>query len=98
MKFNVMKRKILCLIERLKLSEHNYRVMKVKAKMYDDMISTIKYDINTEYEEAKDKTGCVLVRIPKSISMVCNVDVEQMLANGGITFDKNRVKINVIGL
>lgn len=97
MKIDVIKRKLLCLIERIKLSEDDYRMIKVKAEMYDDMMSTIEYDVNTEYVEAKDNQGCTIVKIPKSTTMVCNVDIEQMLANGGVTFDKNRVKINIIG-
>ena len=92
-RIDVFKRKLHSLIERIKLSESDYTSMKSKAQMYSDMMSTIKYDRNTEYEYIK-KNGKNIARFP-SKTITINIDVEQMLANGGITFDENLVKLNV---
>lgn len=93
-KFNVFKRKLHSLIERIKLSESEYLSMKSKAQMYSDMMSTVKCECNTDYEDIKNN-GHAIARFPKSRTMTLNIDVEQMLASGGITFDKNAVKLNV---
>lgn len=95
MTFNVIKRKLICLIERIKLSESDYMIMKSESQMYKSMMSAIKCGLNTDYEDIKIN-DCIIQRIPKSKTMVVNVDVWQMLANGGIIFDKNTVKLNVI--
>ena len=92
-RIDVLKRNLHSLIERIKLSESDYTSMKSKAQMYSDMMSTIKYDRNTEYEYIK-KTGKNIARFP-SKTITINIDVEQMLANGGITLDENLVKLNV---
>lgn len=92
-RIDVLKRNLHSLIERIKLSESDYTSMKSKAQMYSDMMSTIKYDRNTEYEYIK-KNGKNIARFP-SKTITINIDVEQMLANGGITFDENLVKLNV---
>ena len=52
-RIDVFKRNLHSLIERIKLSESDYTSMKSKAQMYSDMMSTIKYDRNTEYEYIK---------------------------------------------
>ena len=93
-RIDVLKRNLHSLIERIKLSESDYTSMKSKAQMYSDMMSTIKYERNTDYEYIK-KNGKNIARFPKSKTMSINIDVEQMLANGGITFDKNLVKLNI---
>ena len=98
MKFNVFKRKLLCLIERIKLSELDYGLMKAKSQMYDGMMSTIKCDINSEYEDVTNKQGNTVMRFEKSRTMTMNVNVVEMLAEGGITFDMNAVKLNVTGI
>ena len=92
-KIDVFKRKLHSLIERIKLSESDYLSMKSKAQMYSDMMSAIKYECNTDYEDIKSN-GQTIARFPRSKTMTLNIDVEQMLENGGITFDKNAVKLN----
>lgn len=92
-RIDVFKRNLHSLIERIKLSESDYLSMKSKAQMYSDMMSTIEYERNTDYEYIK-KNGKNIARFP-SKTITINIDVEQMLANGGITFDENLVKLNV---
>ena len=98
MKFNVFKRKLLCLIERIKLSESDYRQMKAQSQMYKGMMSTVKYNIDSEYEDVTNKKGDTVMRLEKSRTMTINVDVVEMLAEGGITFDKNIVKLDITGI
>lgn len=92
-----LKRKTNYLIERIKLSEPNYLHMKAKAQMYEDMMSAITYNLNTDYEDITDVLGNVVTRIYRDKTVTLDVDVIKMLAAGGITFDKNSVQLNIIG-
>jgi hypothetical protein len=85
------------LIERIKLSDTDYQNMKEKSQMYDKMMSTIQVEGHQEYEEACDAYGHVVMTFPKAMLYTVNIDVEKMLAAGGITFDKNITKFNVTG-
>lgn len=95
--FNKLKRKIHCLIERIKLSESDYVTMKTRAQMYKAMMSTIKYSSSPEYEDVKDSLGCLITTIPKAKTATVHINITEMLAEGGITFNKNVVKIDVTG-
>lgn len=92
--FNVFKRKLHNLIERIKLSESDYLSMKVKSEMYSNMISTIRYEHYTDYEYIKNN-GQTIAMFPKSKTATLTVDVGEMLTSGGIIFNKNAVKLNV---
>lgn len=65
--------------------------------MYDNMMSTIECNSTVEYEEARDKENHIVARFPKSKTMTVHIDIEKMLAAGGIVFDKNAVILNVTG-
>lgn len=97
MKFNVFKRKLLCLIERIKLSESDYRLMKTESQTHKKMMSTIKFNIDSEYEDVTDNQGDTIMRLEKLRTMTIDIDITEMLAEGGIVFDKNVVKLNVTG-
>ncbi len=97
MNFNTLKRKLLCLIERIKLSENSYRTMLVKARMYDGMISCVDAKVEIQYTEATDESGFVYTSVPKSKTYQLNVDIWQMLAEGGIRLDKRFVNLQVDG-
>ena len=96
--FNKRKRKLHYLNERIRLSESNYLTMKVKSQMYDAMMSNITYSSEVEHEDIKDIHGNVITRIYKGKTAAIDVDIVEMLANGGITFDKTAVKLNVTGI
>lgn len=96
--FNTIKRRLLCLIERIKLSEHDYERMKIRAEKYDNMMSTIKYDTELKWINAEDRYGNIILRYPYEKTIACNVDIKQMLEYGGIYIDTDIVKINVTGL
>ena len=92
-KFNVFKRKLHILIERIKLSESDYLTMKANAQMYKDMMSTVECNLDVEYEDVMVGKS-LITKIPKSKTMTINIDIKQMLANAGITFD-DTVKLNI---
>lgn len=96
--FNKFKMKIRFLLERIKLSESDYITMKAQSQMYKAMMSTVKYSSNTVYEDIVDDAGNLINRIPKSNTAIVHVNVTEMLAEGGVTFNKNVVKLIVTGL
>jgi hypothetical protein len=96
--FNKFKMKIRFLLERIKLSESDYITMKAQSQMYKAMMSTIKYSSNTVYEDIVDDTGNLINRIPKSNTAIVHINITEMLAEGGVTFNKNVVKLDVTGL
>ena len=96
--FNKLKIKISCLIERIKLSESDYRTMKARAQMYEAMMSTIRYNTEREYEPVYDTCGVLITHLPKAQTLTIHINITEMLAEGGITFDKNAVKLDVTGI
>lgn len=94
--FNKFKRKIRCLIERIKLSESDYKTMKAQAQMYSAMMSTIRYNTEREYEPVYDTNGVLITNLFKARVSTIRVNVAEMLAEGGIIFNKNAVKLEVI--
>ena len=95
--YNKFKRKLYCLIERIKLSESDYQAMKATSQLYHAMMSNVKATLNTEYKDIMDNYGNVVATVYDGVTMTIDVDIVQMLAAGLITFDKNKVKLNVIG-
>lgn len=85
------------LIERVKLSELDFQNIKNKAKMYDAMMSTIQVEGHQEYEEVVNAYGHVVMTFPKAMNYTVNIDIEKMLAAGGVTFNKTTTKFNVTG-
>jgi hypothetical protein len=95
---NKLKRKILCLIERIKLSDSEYLTMKAQSQMYKAMMSTIEYSSDSEYEDAFDDNGVPIKSFLKARTATVHINITDMLAEGGITFNKNVVKLDVTGL
>lgn len=96
--FNKIKRKIRCLIERIRLSESDYLVIKAQSQMYQAMMSTIKYSSDSEYEDAFDDNGFLIKRFLKARTATIHINITDMLAEGGVTFNKNAVKLDITGL
>lgn len=96
--FNKLKMKISCLIERIKLSEFDYRTMKAQAQMYKAMMSTIRYNTEREYEPVYDTNGVLITNLFKARVSTIHVNITEMLAEGGITFNNNAVKLDVTGI
>lgn len=92
-----LKRKFLCLIERIKLSESDYLNMKEFSRRYGAMMSTIECNATAEYDDVFDKENHNIISLLKSKTMTVNIDIEKMLAAGGIAFDKHAVTLNVTG-
>ena len=85
------------LIECIKLSDVDYQNMKNKAQKFDKMMSTIQVEGHQEHEEACDAHGHVIMTFPKTMTYTVSVDIKDMLAAGGIIFDKSVTKFNVTG-
>lgn len=96
--FNKLKMKIHWLIERIKISDSEYLTMKAQSQMYKAMMSTIEYGLNMEYEDILDDAGNLINEIPKSNTAIVHINITDMLAAGGITFNKNVVKLDVTGI
>ena len=95
--FNKLKRKIRCLIEQIKLSESDYMTMKAQSQMYKAMMSTIKYSSGSEYQDVFDANGVLVTRINQERTATVHINIADMLAEGGVTFNKNAVKLDVTG-
>lgn len=96
--FNKFKRKIRCLIERIKLSESDYVMMKAQSQMYSSMMSTIRYSVDDEYENITDGNGSLITQTIKARTATVHVNITEMLAEGGIAFNKNAVKFDITGI
>lgn len=96
--FNKLKRKIRCLIERIKLSESEYLTMKAQSQMYQAMMSTVKYSSGSEHSDVFDADGTLVTRILQARTATVHINIVDMLAEGGITFNKNTVKFDITGL
>ena len=96
MKFKIIKRKILSLIERIRLSENEYNELKDKSETLDNIISTFKFELNTEHEDVKDNHGNIIYRHLKSRKATITVDVEQMLKNLGISWSGGDCEVKII--
>lgn len=80
------RRKLHNFVERVKMSELDYLVMKEKSEKFDKMMSTISIDVSTEYKEIKSKNGDLIYRVPRKQGSI-NVDTPAMLKAAGIIFD-----------
>ena len=95
--FNKLKRKIRCLIERIRLSESDYVTMKAQAQMYKAMMSTVKYSSGSEYSDVFDADGILVTSIRQARTATVHINIADMLAEGGVTFNKNAVQLDVTG-
>lgn len=96
--FNKLKMKIRYLIERIKLSDSEYLTMKAQSQMYKAMMSTVKYSSGSEYSDVFDADGVLVTSIRQARTATVHINIVDMLAEGGITFNKNAVKLNVTGI
>lgn len=96
MKFKTIKRKMLSLIERIRLSENEYNELKDKSVILDNIMSTMKFEINTEHTDAKNKHGNIICRSLKSRKATVTVDVEQMLKKLGISWSDGDCEVKII--
>lgn len=96
MKFKTIKRKMLSLIERIRLSENEYNELKDKSEMLDNMMSAFKFETNTEHTDVKDKHGNIVRKCLKSRKATITVDVEQMLKNLGISWSGGDCEVKII--
>ena len=71
--------------------------MRVKARMYDAMISNITYTSSVKYEEVRDARNNLMFQLPKLKTTTLDVNIEQLLAEAGIIFDRGSVEVNVTG-
>lgn len=95
-KISTLKRKFRNFIERLRLSESEYLKMKEQSEKFEGMMSTCEFKIGEpEFMDIKDKKGNIVHRIPKSRTATLNINVDEMLKEAGIVYDKDRVTLNV---
>lgn len=72
--------------------------MKAQSQMYKAMMSTIKYSANSEYSDVFDADGVLVTRIRQARTATVHINIVDMLAEGGVTFNKNAVKLDVTGI
>ena len=96
--FNKLKMKIRCFIERIRLSETDYLTMKAQSQMYKAMMSTIKYSSGSEYSDVFDADEVLVASVRQARTATVHINIVDMLAEGGVTFNKNAVKFDVTGL
>ena len=91
------KERLVCLIERIKLSDFDYKTMKWKSQKYDGMMSAIKFSVGVEYAEVEDSRGIILM-LNKSRKATVDINIVELLEKGGFTFNKNITELNITGL
>lgn len=94
-RFNMFMSKIGNFIEKMRLSETDYLMMKDQSEKYKSMMSTMNVDTHAEFENIETESGIVLRRFPKSQTVTLNVDVKDMLRAGGVICDLDPIKLNV---
>lgn len=89
-------RKVHNFIERVAMSESDYLTMKEQSNKFKNMMSSCEFKLEEpEYTDAKDASGNILYRFRKSQSASLNINIDEMLKNAGILYDKERVKLNI---
>lgn len=95
-RFKDVKRKLHNFIERMRMSDAEYLTIKEQSNKYKGMMSACIFELEEpEYTDIKDAEGNVLHRFRKSQSASLNVNIEDMLRNGGVIYDKERVTLNI---
>lgn len=95
-KLKTIARKVHNFIERMRMSESDYLTMKEQSNKFENMMSSCKLKLEEpEYTDVKDADGNILYRFRKSQSASLNINIDEMLKNGGILYDKERVKLNI---
>jgi hypothetical protein len=72
--------------------------MKAQSQMYQAMMSTIKYSSNSDCEDVFDGAGHLVTKIYKGRTDTVHINITDMLAEGGITFNKNVIKLDITGI
>ena len=86
-KLKTIARKVHNFIERVRMSESDYLTMKEQSNKFENMMSSCEFKL--------DADGNILHRFKKSQSASLNINIDEMLKNGGILYDKERVKLNI---
>lgn len=95
-KLKTIARKVHNFIERARMSESDYLTMKEQSNKFENMMSSCEFKLDEpEYTDVKDADGNILHRFKKSQSASLNINIDEMLKNGGILYDKERVKLNI---
>lgn len=96
--FRKFMRKFRCLLERIRLSESEYIAMKARSQMYSAMMSTIKYTTDSKAMPIYDTRENLITNLLVEKAVTVNINITDMLAEGGIVFNKDVVKLNVTGI
>ena len=95
-KLKTIARKVHNFIERVRMSESDYLTMKEQSNKFENMMSSCEFKLDEpEYTDVKDADGNILHSFKKSQSASLNINIDEMLKNGGILYDKERVKLNI---
>lgn len=95
-KLKAIARKVHDFIERVRMSESDYLTMKEQSNKFENMMSSCEFKLDEpEYTDAKDADGNIIHRFTKSQSASLNINIDEMLKNGGILYDKEKVKLNI---
>lgn len=89
-------RKLQNFIEKVRMSESDYLIMKEQSNKFENMMQTCKFTMNEpEYIDIKDANGNVLHKLTTSYSASLNINIDDMLKEAGIIYDKERVSLNI---
>ena len=95
-KLKTIARKVHNFIERVRMSESGYLTMKEQSNKFENMMSSCEFKLDEpEYKDVKNADVNILHRFKKSQSASLNINIDEMLKNGGILYDKERVKLNI---
>lgn len=67
------------LITKLRLSEQDFKLMNIKCNAFDEAVSKVYGNIETECVEVNNKDGKILCTQPKSTKFVCYIKIRELL-------------------
>lgn len=76
-------------MERIKISSDDFRMLQLKSRKYDDILSTIYISQSvSDYIDCKDRHGNIVYRCPKGKEHSITVDTDKILHIVGIDIAK----------
>jgi hypothetical protein len=95
MKLKIFKKKLHSLIERIRLSEPEFEIMKAQSKSYEAVCSAVEVNFSSKHRDITDNVGAIIDKIYISKDFNIDVDIKKILSSMGIIVDSSD-KVNVI--
>lgn len=95
MRLAIYKRKLKSLIERIKLSEAEYNLMKERSVMFNHAVDAIHMQRDIGYETITDQSGMIIKNFPKTMTTTIVIHPGKLLKGLGLNLWEEKTKIVV---